>query len=126
MRHVPRARWKWLRGRKDHERSRPSFTGSSEAAQCTTCPNHFRWEGRNALVQEFAQRGSDSLAGVLHSLAASKEIAWTLYAAVAATANGFHFFTCEMLEKEVCHGSQEKSTRPRGFAPSVSRAGSKN
>src|SRR5713226_8454025 len=65
-------------------------------------------------------------ADVLHSLAASEEIAWTLYAAVAATANGFHFFTCEMLEKEVCHGSQEKSARPRGFTPSVSRAGSKN
>jgi len=43
MRDVPRSRRRWLRGRKEHERSGPSLTGSPEAARFATCSNHFRW-----------------------------------------------------------------------------------
>jgi hypothetical protein len=46
---------------------------------------------------QLAQRGSDSLAGNAHSLAASKEITSALITAVVATANGFHSFRCEAL-----------------------------
>jgi len=64
-----------------------------------TCSSHCQRQGRNALIQEFAQRGSDSLDGFLRSLAASKEIGRTLYTAVVATGNGFSSFGREAVEK---------------------------
>src|SRR5713226_6374904 len=69
------------------------------AAGRGTCSSHCQWQGRNALIQEFAQRGSDSLDGFLRSLAASKEIGRTLYPAVVATGNGFSSFGREAVEK---------------------------
>src|SRR4029077_5132049 len=74
MRDVPRSRRKRLRSRKEHERSRPSIAGSAETGRCGTRSSHFERQGRNALLQEFAQRGSDSCAGGVHSLAASRQI----------------------------------------------------
>src|SRR6266704_3842730 len=77
MRNVPRPGWRRFRGRKEHERSGPSLTGSPKASRCATRSSHCQWQGRNAPVQEFAQRGADSRFGGAHSLAASKEIART-------------------------------------------------
>jgi len=89
VRNVPRSGWGRFHGRKEHERSRPSLAGSSKAAGCGTRSDHLERQGRDALFQGFTQRGTDSLAGFLRSLTASKEIACTLETAVVATGNGF-------------------------------------
>src|SRR5229473_4880372 len=95
---APRSRGR-LRRRKEHERSGPSVAGGPKAAGRGTCSSHCQWQGRNALIQEFARRGSDSHDGFLRSLAASKEIGRILYTAVVATGNGFSSFGREAVEK---------------------------
>jgi isoquinoline 1-oxidoreductase subunit beta len=73
--------WSWLCGWKEYERSGSSRANSPEVARRGTRSSHFQWQGRNASLQEFAQRRSDSRPGDAHSFAASKEIVWTPCAA---------------------------------------------
>src|SRR5438105_7402670 len=86
MRNVPRSRWCWLGGWTEHERSGPSIAGSPEIARCGTRSSHFERQGRDASLQGFAQRGSDSGVGDAHSFAASKKVVRTPGAALAQAA----------------------------------------
>src|SRR6266403_5482630 len=86
MRNVPRSRWCWLGGWKEHERSGPSIAASPEIARRGTRSSHFERQGRDAFLQEFAQRGSDSGVGDAHSFAASKKVVRTPGAALAQVA----------------------------------------
>jgi hypothetical protein len=92
---MPRSRWCWLGGWKEHERSRPSIAGSPEIARCGTRSSHFKRQERYAFLQEFAQRGSDSRVGDAHSFAASKKVVRTPDAALPQVAIKVRFFDIE-------------------------------
>src|ERR1700730_19471571 len=102
MRNVPRSRRRWLWGREEHERSRPTITVSPEDARCGTRSSHFQRQGRNAVLQEFAERGSNSLPGGANSLAASEEIGPALYPRSRRYKRA-RFFRSEPLEGDVRH-----------------------
>jgi len=73
MRDVPRSRRKRLRSRKEHECSGPSLTGSPRICPMRNSLKSFPMARGNASLQEFAERGSGSLARSVHSLAARKK-----------------------------------------------------
>jgi hypothetical protein len=77
---------------------------SPEAARCGT-RSSFQQQGWNAFLQEFAQRGSNSLPGGTNSLAASEEIGPSLYP-LSCRYKRARFFRSEPLEGDLRHESQ--------------------
>jgi cytochrome c2 len=78
---------------------------SSEAARCGTRSSHFQRQRWSAFLQEFAQRGSNSLPGGKNSLAASEEIGPSLYP-LSCRYKRARFFRSEPLEWDLRHESQ--------------------